>query len=92
MFTVFTNIIEKALRRCAPKKTVFSRNDKNKLTIEQKWIKEKTKTLYQKINSNMESQSLTYQQIQNNLIEKINTNRSDFQTEYFHNLKSERDR
>ena len=92
MFTVFTNIIEKALRRCAPKKTVFIRNDKNKLTIEQKWIKEKTKTLYQKINSNMESQSLTYQQIQNNLIEKINTNRSDFQTEYFHNLKSERDR
>ena len=35
MYTVFTNIIEKALRRCAPKKTVFIRNDKNELTIEQ---------------------------------------------------------
>ena len=92
MFTVFTNIIEKALRRCAPKKTVFIRNDKNKLTIEQKWIKEKTKNLYQKINSNMEPQSLIYQQNQNNLIENINSNRSDFQIEYFNNLKSERDR
>ena len=67
MYTVFTNIIEKALPQCAPKKTVFIRNDKNKLTIEQQWIKEKTKNFHQKINSNMEPQSLTYQQIQNNL-------------------------
>ena len=40
----------------------------------------------------MEPQSLTYQQIQNNLIENINSNRSDFQIEYSNNLKSERDR
>ena len=70
----------------------FFRNDKNKLTIEQKWIKEKTKTFYKKINSNTEPQSLTYQQIQNNLIENINSNRSDFQIESFNNLKSERDK
>ena len=91
MYTVFTNIIEKALRRCAPKKTVFIRNDKNKLTIEQDWIKEKTKNFYQKINSNIKPQSLPYQQIQNNLLENINFNRSDFQIEYFNNLKSERE-
>ena len=74
------------------KKTVFIKNDKSKITIEQKWIKEKTKNLYRKIDSSMKPQSLTYQQIQNDLIENINSNRSDFQFECFNNLKSERDR
>ena len=92
MFTVFADILEKALRRCAPKKTVFIKNDKSKITIEQKWIKEKTKNLYRKIDSSMKPQSLTYQQIQNDLIENINSNRSDFQFECFNNLKSESDR
>ena len=40
----------------------------------------------------MKPQSLTYQQIQNDLIENINSNRSAFQFECFNNLKSERDR
>ena len=40
----------------------------------------------------MKPQSLTYQQIQNDLIENINSNRSDFQFECFNNLNSERDR
>ena len=40
----------------------------------------------------MKPQSLIYQQIQNDLIENINSNRSDFQFECFNNLKSERDR
>ena len=74
------------------KKTVFIRNDKSKITIEQKWIKEKTKNLNRKNDSSMKPQSLIYQQIQNDLIENINSNRSDFQFECFNNLKSERDR
>ena len=40
----------------------------------------------------MKPQSLTYQQIQNDLIENINSIRSDFQFKCFKNLKSERDR
>ena len=40
----------------------------------------------------MKPQSLIYQQIQNYMIENINSNRSDFQFECFKNLKSERDR
>ena len=59
--------------------------------MEQKWIKEKTKKLYRKTDSSMKPQSLTYQQIQNDLIEKFNSTRSDFQFECF-NLKSERHR
>ena len=48
--------------------------------------------MYRKIDSSMKPQSLIYKQIQNDLIENINSNRSDFQFECFSNLKSERDR
>ena len=48
--------------------------------------------MYRQIDSSMKPQSLIYQQIQNDLIENINSNRSDFQFECFNNLKSERDR
>ena len=43
--------------------------------MERKWIKEKTKKLYRKIDSRMKPQSLTYQQIQNDLNENINSSR-----------------
>ena len=73
-------------------KIVFIRIDQNMLTMQQKWIKEKTKKICLKIEFNVEPQSLTYQQIQNDLFEKLNSNRLDFQPETFNNLKSERDR
>ena len=40
----------------------------------------------------MKPQSSTYQQIQNDLIESIDSNRSDFHFECFNNLNSKRDR
>ena len=36
MFSVFTNILEKALKICAPMKTASFRNDKNKITLRKK--------------------------------------------------------
>ena len=48
--------------------------------------------MYRKNDSSMEPQSLTYQQIQNDLNENNNSNRSEFQLELLNNLKSERDR
>ena len=60
--------------------------------MEQNWIEEKTKSMYRKNDSSMEPQSLTYQQIQNDLNENNNSNRSEFQLELLNNLKSERDK
>ena len=72
MYTVLTDILEKTLR--CTQKTVFIRNDKSKITMEQKWIKVK-QNMYWKIDRSMKPQSSTYRKVQNDLIENINSNR-----------------
>ena len=54
MFFVFVNIFDSALQMCIRKKIVFFRNDKSCLTIYQKWVKKKTKTMYNDIKINAE--------------------------------------
>ena len=48
MFTIFCDIIEKALHKCTRKKTVFIRNDKSVLTIHKKWVTTQTRNIYRK--------------------------------------------
>ena len=44
-FTVFTSIIESAIKKFIRKKVVFIRNDKSELTIHENWVKNETKKL-----------------------------------------------
>ena len=43
VFTIFSIKIERALKQCAPMKTVFIRNDESDITIQQKQVSEGTR-------------------------------------------------
>ena len=45
MYTIFKDIIEKALRKCITIKKVFIRNDKGVLTLHENWVKKETKNV-----------------------------------------------
>ena len=44
MFTNFSKVFERALKKCAPK-TIFFRNEESDITIQQKWVTEQTRKL-----------------------------------------------
>ena len=90
MFSVFNDIIENALRRCAPKKKVFIRNDKSDLVIRQKWIKNETKRLYNGITSNMKPNNTVYTTLKSQFLDNIQDDQMNYQTNWFKTLTTEK--
>ena len=70
MFTNFSKIIERALKKCEPMKTVFIRKQSD-TTIQQKWVTEETRKLYKKINPRMNPKDMKYQKLQNDFSKKL---------------------
>ena len=91
MFTIFKNIIERALKKCAPMRTVFIPNDKSDITIQQKWVTEETLKLCKQINSRMNLKDMKYQSLQNDFVEKLSAKFPDMQISSFNSLSKRKD-
>ena len=92
MFTVFIDIIEKALKKCTSKKTVFIRNDKNCLTLHSTWVNEKTKNIYRRIKPNMNPNDATYKELKHDFLNNLCSDKIEHQIKNFNNLKTEKDK
>ena len=79
MFIIFSNIIERALKKCEPTKAVLIPNDESDITIPQKRVTEETGNVYKKSNSRMNSKDLVYSNLQNDFIQKPSANFLDGQ-------------
>ena len=89
MFSVFDDIIENALLKCAPKKKVCIRNDKSDLVIRQKWINNETKRLYNGITSNMKPNNTVYTALKSQFLDNIQNDRMNDQKNLFKTLTTE---
>ena len=75
MFTVFNNISENALKKCIHRKKVFIRNDKNSLTIFQRWVDTKTRKLNRLIKTDMDPLGQSYKELNRQIIENSHSGR-----------------
>ena len=93
MSTNFSNLTERALKKCAPMKKVFIRNDKSNNTKQQKWVTDETEScnLYSQINFTMEPKGKKYQNLQNDFVGKISAYFLSSQVLSFHNLSKNKD-
>ena len=92
MFTIFCDIIEKALHKCTRKKTVFIRNDKSVLTIHNKWVTTQTRNIYSKICPKMNPNDPAYKTLKHDFLDNINADKLEHQIKYFNGLTSEKDK
>ena len=75
MFTIFCDIIEKALKKCTRMKTVFIRNDKSILAIHNKWVTTKTRKIYSNIHPNMNPNDPAYKKLKHDFLDNINADK-----------------
>ena len=92
MYTIFCDIIEKALDKCTHRKTVFVRNDKNILTMHNKWIKTQTRNIYRKINPNSNPNEVAYKTLKHDFIDNLSANEMEHKIKCFNGLTSEKDK
>ena len=92
MFTIFTQILEDAIKQCVPKKRVFIRNDKSSLTIHENWVSQETKKLYRKLDRSMHPTDQTYLSLKRVFLENLEANRLEDQIANFNNLTTEKDK
>ena len=64
MITVFSIIIESAMKKCAPKKTVFILTEKSIIAVKQTWVIEESRKLFRQINSGMNPKLMKDQIVQ----------------------------
>ena len=88
MFFVFVNIFDSALQMCIRKKIVFFRNDKSCLTIYQKWVKKKNKTMYNDIKINAEPIQSFYLDYNQKFFKTLFNDHLQFKSNIFANLKT----
>ena len=91
MYTVFVNTIESAIRKCVPKKNVFIRSDKSKLTVHQKWVNQETKRLHDQIEKDSDIESFSYKSLYSKFLEKLYSNRKNYQKSVFESLQTDRE-
>ena len=92
MYTIFCDIIEKALDKCTHRKTVFVRNDKNILTMHNKWIKTQTRNIYRKVNPNSNPNEVAYKTLKHDFIDNLSANEMEHKIKCFNGLTSEKDK
>ena len=78
MFTIFTQILEDAIKQSVPKK-VFIRDDKSSLTIHENWVSQETKKLYRKLDRSMHPTDQTYLSLERVFLENLEANRLEDQ-------------
>ena len=92
MYTVFVSIIESAIRKCVPKKKVFIRNDKSKITVHQKWVNQETKRLHQQIEQVSDIESFSNKSLYCKSLEKLISNRENYQKSVFESLQTDKEK
>ena len=90
--TFLSTSLKKAMRKCVSERKVFIRNDKNLLTRQKPWVEKESIEVYNKMKDFMHPYDISYKEIQQNFVEKINENRTAHNFNTFKNLKSEREK
>ena len=92
MFTIFSTVLEHALKKRATRETVFIRNDKSDIIFHQKWMTEETRNFYQQTNSRMSPKDIKCQKLQNDFVERFSASFLDNQTLSFNILSKDMDK
>ena len=66
---------------CSEEK-IYIRNDKSKLTVHQKWVKQETKRLHDRIEKNSDIESSSYKSLYSKILEKLNSNRKAIKNQF----------
>ena len=92
IYTSFVRHIEKTINHNISKKKVFIRNDKSSLLIHEKRVNAANKKIYDQIDPDINPNDENYQLNQNKLLESLNSDKINKQTEFFRNLTSQKDK
>ena len=91
MYDVFVSVIESANRKCVPKKKIFTRNDKSKITVRRKWVNQETKRLHDQIEKDSDIECFSHKSLYSKFLEKLNSNRENYQKSFFESLQTVRE-
>ena len=92
VFTIFIIILERAFKKCTPMKTVFVRNDKSDMTVQQKWVTEETCKIYKQMNYRMNPKDMKNQNLHRDFVEKVSGNFLHSRISSFNNLSKDKDK